>query len=125
MVPQVLDAKGDIRDCQREHPSRKLAAPSVCSSPAETSLSNCVIGSFCNSRDRAGFRGYGDCVSIAQLQNCPLSILNSEEPMLNSDRWIGRNAQQHDMINPFSEKQVREGVISYGLSSYGYDLRGG
>jgi dCTP deaminase len=27
------------------------------------------------------------------------------------------------MINPFSEKQVREGVISYGLSSYGYDLR--
>ena len=27
------------------------------------------------------------------------------------------------MIEPFSEKQVREGVISYGLSSYGYDLR--
>ena len=27
------------------------------------------------------------------------------------------------MINPFSEKQIREGVISYGLSSYGYDLR--
>jgi len=27
------------------------------------------------------------------------------------------------MIVPFSEKQVREGVISYGLSSYGYDLR--
>ena len=27
------------------------------------------------------------------------------------------------MITPFSEKQVREGVISYGLSSYGYDLR--
>ena len=32
-------------------------------------------------------------------------------------------AMEHDMINPFSEKQVREGVISYGLSSYGYDLR--
>ena len=43
--------------------------------------------------------------------------------MLKSDRWIRKNAQQHDMINPFSEKQVREGVISYGLSSYGYDLR--
>ena len=27
------------------------------------------------------------------------------------------------MINPFSEKQMRQGVISYGLSSYGYDLR--
>ena len=54
-------------------------------------------------------------------QNYP--ILNSEELMLKSDRWIRKNAQGHDMIKPFSEKQVREGVISYGLSSYGYDLR--
>jgi len=43
--------------------------------------------------------------------------------MLKSDRWIRKMANEHDMINPFSEKQVREGVISYGLSSYGYDLR--
>jgi len=43
--------------------------------------------------------------------------------MLKSDRWIRKMAHEHDMINPFSEKQVREGVISYGLSSYGYDLR--
>ena len=43
-------------------------------------------------------------------------------PILN-DRWIRKMALEHDMINPFSEKQVREGVISYGLSSYGYDLR--
>ena len=40
-----------------------------------------------------------------------------------SDRWIREQALQHRMIEPFSEKQVREGVISYGLSSYGYDLR--
>jgi deoxycytidine triphosphate deaminase len=32
--------------------------------------------------------------------------------MLNSDRWIRKNAQEHDMINPFSENQVCEGVIS-------------
>jgi len=32
-------------------------------------------------------------------------------------------AQTHEMISPFCEKQMREGVISYGLSSYGYDLR--
>ena len=38
--------------------------------------------------------------------------------MLKSDRWIRKMAKEHDMINPFSEKQVREGVISYGLSSY-------
>jgi dCTP deaminase len=42
---------------------------------------------------------------------------------IKSDRWIRKMAQQHDMINPFTEKQVRTGVISYGLSSYGYDLR--
>jgi len=32
-------------------------------------------------------------------------------------------ALEHRMIEPFAEKQVREGVISYGLSSYGYDVR--
>src|SRR5579883_2356287 len=42
---------------------------------------------------------------------------------IKSDRWIRRMAQEHDMINPFNEKQVRQGVVSYGLSSYGYDLR--
>src|SRR5246127_3522472 len=41
---------------------------------------------------------------------------------IQSDRWI-REQSQKGMIVPFSEKQVREGVISYGLSSYGYDLR--
>ena len=40
-----------------------------------------------------------------------------------SDKWIRKMALEHGMIEPFSEKQVREGVISYGLSSYGYDVR--
>jgi dCTP deaminase len=40
-----------------------------------------------------------------------------------SDRWIRRMALEHRMIEPFSEKQVREGVVSYGVSSYGYDVR--
>ena len=40
-----------------------------------------------------------------------------------SDKWIRKMATEHRMIEPFSEKQVREGVISYGLSSYGYDVR--
>src|SRR5512140_3010803 len=43
--------------------------------------------------------------------------------MIKSDKWIRRAALERGMINPFSEKQVREGVISYGISSYGYDLR--
>jgi dCTP deaminase len=40
-----------------------------------------------------------------------------------SDRWIRQMALEHGMIEPFSEKQIRKGVISYGLSSYGYDVR--
>jgi dCTP deaminase len=42
---------------------------------------------------------------------------------IKSDRWIRKQAVENGMIEPFSEKQVREGCISYGLSSYGYDLR--
>ena len=40
-----------------------------------------------------------------------------------SDRWIRRMAVEHKMIEPFEDKQVRAGAISYGLSSYGYDIR--
>ena len=39
------------------------------------------------------------------------------------DHWIARMAREHGMIEPFEEGQVREGVISYGLSSFGYDIR--
>ena len=39
------------------------------------------------------------------------------------DRWIREMCIKHRMIEPFEEKQVREGVVSYGISSYGYDLR--
>jgi dCTP deaminase len=42
---------------------------------------------------------------------------------IKSDRWIRRQALDNGMIEPFEEKQVREGVISFGLSSYGYDMR--
>ena len=42
---------------------------------------------------------------------------------IKSDRWIRRMAQDHRMIEPFADAQVRAGVISYGLSSYGYDMR--
>ena len=39
------------------------------------------------------------------------------------DRWIREMCREHAMITPFEEKQVRQGVISYGVSSYGYDIR--
>ena len=42
-----------------------------------------------------------------------------------SDKWIKKMALDHNMISPFEDKQVREGKISYGLSSFGYDARVG
>lgn len=42
--------------------------------------------------------------------------------MVKNDRWIRESAKQ-GMIEPFSDAQVRKGVISYGVSSYGYDMR--
>ncbi len=42
---------------------------------------------------------------------------------IKSDKWIKRMAKEHQMIVPFEERQIRKGVISYGLSSYGYDIR--
>src|SRR3984893_323224 len=38
-------------------------------------------------------------------------------------RWIRQMALEHRMIEPFEDRQVRDGVISYGVSSYGYDTR--
>jgi dCTP deaminase len=43
--------------------------------------------------------------------------------MLRSDRWIRKMAHERAMIVPFVEGQVSKGVVSYGLSSYGYDMR--
>ncbi|MGZ8392653.1 MAG: dCTP deaminase [Gemmatimonadales bacterium] len=42
---------------------------------------------------------------------------------IKSDRWIRRMAREHGMIEPFVDGQVRDGAISYGVSSYGYDMR--
>jgi len=39
------------------------------------------------------------------------------------DWWIREMAQEHKMIEPFVDHQVRHDVISFGLSSYGYDVR--
>ncbi|MDI6641125.1 MAG: dCTP deaminase [Elusimicrobiota bacterium] len=43
--------------------------------------------------------------------------------MLKSDKWIREMALKHKMIEPFFERQINKSVISYGLSSYGYDMR--
>ena len=42
---------------------------------------------------------------------------------IKADRWIRKMSLEHRMIEPFEDRQVRAGVISYGLSSYGYDIR--
>ena len=42
---------------------------------------------------------------------------------IKSDKWIKKMSFENDMIKPFEEKQVDKSLISYGLSSYGYDIR--
>jgi dCTP deaminase len=50
------------------------------------------------------------------------SLRSRAMPIMN-DAWIRRMALDHGMIEPFEDRQVRDGVISYGVSSYGYDMR--
>lgn len=42
---------------------------------------------------------------------------------IKADHWIRHMAKEHGMIEPFEEGQVRQGKISFGTSSYGYDIR--
>ena len=42
---------------------------------------------------------------------------------IKSDRWIKKMALEHRMIEPFVDSQTSAGVVSYGVSSYGYDIR--
>jgi dCTP deaminase len=42
---------------------------------------------------------------------------------LKPDHWIQEMVKKHRMIEPYADRQVREGVISFGVSSYGYDIR--
>jgi dCTP deaminase len=42
---------------------------------------------------------------------------------LKPDHWINNMVKEHGMIEPFVDHQVRDGLISFGLSSYGYDIR--
>jgi dCTP deaminase len=43
--------------------------------------------------------------------------------LIKSDRWIKQMALEKGLIKPFEDRQVRRGMISYGVSSYGYDIR--
>lgn len=44
---------------------------------------------------------------------------------LKSDNWIKEMSLKYRMIEPFADKQVKKGIVSYGVSSYGYDIRVG
>ncbi len=53
----------------------------------------------------------------------PVAILNVNAMSLKPDTWIKKMALEEDMIKPFFSEQIKNGNISYGLSSYGYDIR--
>ena len=42
---------------------------------------------------------------------------------IKADRWIKKMSLENEMISPFEDKQIAKTTISYGLSSYGYDIR--
>jgi dCTP deaminase len=52
-----------------------------------------------------------------------IRALATAMPGIMPDHWIRTQAEEHGMIEPFVESQKRDGVISYGVSSYGYDAR--
>ena len=62
--------------------------------------------------------GYAAFLTASRLLAYPPRTMS-----IKSDRWIRRMANEHGMIEPFVDGQVREGAISYGVSSYGYDMR--
>jgi dCTP deaminase len=73
---------------------------------------------------------FSEPVPNASKDDIPRRVLIPENdsaaqtmPGIMPDHWIRKAALDHGMIDPFVEKQKRDGAISYGLSSYGYDAR--
>ena len=95
----------------------RISLPRTCLRANTASLSFIIPGC---SRNRGGYpRGYHLC------QDHRKTIEHSRRKImgLKSDGWIRKMALEHKMIDPFTDRQKRDGVISYGLSSYGYDIR--
>ncbi len=61
--------------------------------------------------------------SLSPLKNGVASPQDPIQGGVMPDYWIADQAKKNGMIEPFAPAQNREGVISYGLSSYGYDAR--
>ncbi len=62
-------------------------------------------------------------INLAQQSSLNLSLDSTLSGGILPDTWIREQALKQGMIDPFIEHQVRKNVISYGLSSYGYDAR--
>jgi|GEM_PF-15930 len=67
----------------------------------------------------------GCCVDFKEFPNNPYPRTTTMS--IKSDKWIRRMAEEHGMIEPFEPNQIKEAngqrIISYGTSSYGYDIR--
>src|SRR3546814_528099 len=61
------------------------------------------------------FRSPASACSTSKVRNRSMAVM--------SDKWIRAQALESGMIEPFVDRQTRDGCISYGLSSYGYDAR--
>ena len=78
-----------------------------------------TIGIYCGKTMGWTFPQFGAIFSTMGLSALFMPTITG----IMADRWITRMAREHGMIEPFEDRQVRKGVISYGVSSYGYDMR--
>jgi dCTP deaminase len=76
-------------------------------------------------REQAAARRDAGLPTPVQLAKTVAETAAREQPIMGvmPDHWIRKMAQEQAMISPFEDRLRREGVVSYGLSSYGYDAR--
>src|SRR5690606_30269798 len=121
---------GKARPCRRRSPMRRPAGSGSARTARSSSRPACEFVHLYGLRQPTP-RPPGSQADTAVLHGVTAPLLFGGFPpmekgmSIRSDRWIRRMAEEHGMIEPFEPKQVRDGAISYGLSSFGYDIRVG
>src|SRR5260221_3024495 len=118
MVYPLIHDRRSFQARRPQGPARRTAGGRFAGKPQAPQGSGAGQGTDQEKHRQRLSRGPGSSKSAAPLpETTRRAIL--------SDRWIRRMAQEKGMIEPFVDSQKRDGIISYGLSSYGYDARVG
>ena len=129
---RTVGRRGDAEHCRGRTSNRQVPPPagglgelSVPLVRKRVGLAAGALGDL--SQEKAGNHHRGDRVPVGRGSG-PGHARGLAGPVsIGSDAWIRRMAAERGMIEPFAERQVRRlgerAVISYGVSSYGYDVR--